>query len=460
VLLALLAVWRVRNRRVGVLAALTLGSLWMALGSRGGAYDLVRRVIPLLEVIHFPIKFVALATFTVPLLAGFGMARLQSLPAEERQREWAGAKRLAAALAFVIGTALWFAWWRPTAGSNFAATAANAAIRAAFLLLVIVCIARLLRAERRERRLWQVALVVLLWFDILTSAPRLNPTAASGVLQPDQIRNYYGWGDSLNGGVSRAMLTWNAIQRIDTFESKSPETDISARRMALFMNYNLLDHAAKTDGFYSLNLEPVIRLFAHVLLETNEAAGLKDFLGISRISNPTNSLLWDARTNVMPLVSAGQRPVFADADRTRNAVLADRFNPRDTVYLPLEAQGNLTETGRANARIVSSRFSAERLNVEVDADAPAMVVVVQAFYPCWHAYVDGNPTRLWQANYAFQALAVPAGRHEIRLAYEDRQFVAGAAVSLLFLAGCAAGWIADGNRGRFRRFSRGVSCPP
>jgi hypothetical protein len=448
VLLALLAAWRVRNRRVWVLAGLTLGSLWMALGSRGGAYDFARRVIPLLDSIHFPIKFVALVTFTVPLLAGFGIARLQSLSAKERRREWAGAKGLAALIAIVIGTALWFAWHRPAAGSDFAATAANAAVRAAFLLLVVVCIARLLRAGHRERCLWQVALVVLLWFDVLTSAPRLSPMAASGVLQPDRIRNYYGWGDSLNAGVSRAMLPWNSIQRIDTFGSESPETEISARRMALFMNYNLLDHAAKTDGFYSLNLEPVFHLFAHVLFATNEATGLKDFLGISHISNPTDNGLWDVRTNVMPLVSAGQMPVFGDLDRTLSAVLSDGFNPRDSVYLPLQARGSVTKEGRTNARIVSSRFSAERLNVEVDADAPAMVVVAQAFYPCWHAYVDGKPTRLWQANYAFQALAVPAGRHEIRLAYEDGRFIGGTAVSLFFLAACAAGWIASGNRER------------
>ena len=460
VLLALVGAWRVRNRRVWVLAGLTLGSLWMALGSRGGAYGLARRVIPLLDFIHFPIKFVALIAFTVPLLAGFGIARLQSSAAEERRREWAGAKHLAVAMAVVIGAALVFAWWRPVIGSDLAATVANAAVRAAFLLVIVVCIARLLRAGHLERRLWQVGLVVLLWFDVWTSAPRLSPMAVSGVLEPDLIRRHYGWGDALKAGVSRALLPWKSIQRVDTFGSESPETDISARRMALFMNYNLLDHAAKLDGFYSLNLEPVNRLYAHVLLGTNQVAGLEDFLGISHISNLTNSALWDARTNVMPLVSAGQKPVFADADWALHAVLSDGFNPRGTVYLPLEARGSVTEAGRPNARIVSSRFSAERLDIEAEADAPAMVVVAQAFYPCWHAYVDGKPTRLWQADYAFQALAVPAGRHEVKLAYEDRQFVEGAAVSLLFLAACAAGWIANGNRWRLRRFSAGPSCPP
>ena len=69
-----------------------------------------------------------------------------------------------------------------------------------------------------------------------------------------------------------------------------------------------------------------------------------------------------------------------------------------------------------------------------------MLVVAQAFYHPWHAYVDGNATPLWRANYAFQALEVPPGKHQIRLVYEDRSFRYGAITSLLFLLGCGITW--------------------
>jgi uncharacterized membrane protein YfhO len=65
-----------------------------------------------------------------------------------------------------------------------------------------------------------------------------------------------------------------------------------------------------------------------------------------------------------------------------------------------------------------------------------MVVVAQAFYHPWRAYVDGAPVRLWRANYAFQAVEVPAGRHRLELVYEDKTFRAGSAVSLATLLGC------------------------
>ena len=58
----------------------------------------------------------------------------------------------------------------------------------------------------------------------------------------------------------------------------------------------------------------------------------------------------------------------------------------------------------------------------------------------YDAYVDGKPTRLLRANYAFQALEVPGGRHHVGVAYQDRAFCAGAVLSLIGILGCLIGW--------------------
>jgi uncharacterized membrane protein YfhO len=68
-----------------------------------------------------------------------------------------------------------------------------------------------------------------------------------------------------------------------------------------------------------------------------------------------------------------------------------------------------------------------------------MVVIAQTYYPAWKAYVDGQPTKLWRANYAFQAVEVPAGTHRIELRYEDRLFYAGAMLSGLGIV--ISGWL-------------------
>jgi uncharacterized membrane protein YfhO len=71
-----------------------------------------------------------------------------------------------------------------------------------------------------------------------------------------------------------------------------------------------------------------------------------------------------------------------------------------------------------------------------------MVVVAQAFYHPWRAYVDGARVPLWRANYAFQALEVPVGQHEVNLVYRDRNFHYGLVLSLASLFICGALWFA------------------
>jgi uncharacterized membrane protein YfhO len=111
------------------------------------------------------------------------------------------------------------------------------------------------------------------------------------------------------------------------------------------------------------------------------------------------------------------------------------------VYLPLEARVHVRVSDQAKARIVSSQFSPHHLEIEVEAEAQTMVVVAQAYYHPWHAYVDGEPTRLWRANYAYQALEVPPGKHQVRLVYEDHMFWGGVLLSLAALLACSAAWV-------------------
>ena len=72
----------------------------------------------------------------------------------------------------------------------------------------------------------------------------------------------------------------------------------------------------------------------------------------------------------------------------------------------------------------------------MEAAEPSLVVLAQTFYHRWAAYVDGQSTPLLRANYAFQAVQVPAGKHHVRLAYQDRAFYAGASISSVAILGC------------------------
>ena len=83
------------------------------------------------------------------------------------------------------------------------------------------------------------------------------------------------------------------------------------------------------------------------------------------------------------------------------------------------------------------RWTANQVEVDVRAEAPALLVLAQTDYPIWRATVDGLPTPILRANHCFQAIVVPAGTTRVKLEVVDRTFQLGLVVTLgtLLLAG-------------------------
>ena len=46
-----------------------------------------------------------------------------------------------------------------------------------------------------------------------------------------------------------------------------------------------------------------------------------------------------------------------------------------------------------------------------------MLVFSEVYYPGWTATIDGQPAELGRVNYILRALRVPAGKHQVKLAF-------------------------------------------
>jgi len=91
-------------------------------------------------------------------------------------------------------------------------------------------------------------------------------------------------------------------------------------------------------------------------------------------------------------------------------------------------------------------FKEDRLNrvaLESEASQPGWLVLTDTAYPGWQATLDGKPAKWQIADYAFRALPVPAGKHEIIWSYLPASFKVGGFISLFALGILCSGWAAS-----------------
>lgn len=100
----------------------------------------------------------------------------------------------------------------------------------------------------------------------------------------------------------------------------------------------------------------------------------------------------------------------------------------------------------------------EDVRVSVRTDAPAIVVIRNAWDTGWRATVDGRAAPVLRTDYLLQGVPIPAGRHEIRLVYREPTIGLGLALSAAIWS--AVGALAAATWWWRRRGSRGAGAPP
>jgi hypothetical protein len=124
------------------------------------------------------------------------------------------------------------------------------------------------------------------------------------------------------------------------------------------------------------------------------------------------------------------------------AALAAGGVPREAGGMPagpVSAERVAVEGGRVTATLVAPR--------------DGLAVILDPWFPGWSATVDGAPARLVRANFAFMAVPLSQGRHELALTYRNTQVARGFLLSAVTLAALVAVlvWRRQRAKAHFRR---------
>jgi hypothetical protein len=130
-------------------------------------------------------------------------------------------------------------------------------------------------------------------------------------------------------------------------------------------------------------------------------------------------------------VAERARAVDGQADALARMRAAD-FSP--TTEVVVEGGDELASRASGSATVQVVAYEPERVEVVVRVEAPGYLVLSDAHYPGWRAWVDGQETAVLTADLLFRAVRLEPGWHRVVFAFEPRIVRIGMAISAVGMA--------------------------
>ncbi len=187
--------------------------------------------------------------------------------------------------------------------------------------------------------------------------------------------------------------------------------------------------------------------------------GVRPTLSAVPVGTDGGYTLWEVQGAGFRVSVVPSWTVEATTDEALAAVLEPGFDSGRTAVL--EQDPGIERVDGARPGVASySAPTPEDVRVSVTADAPSIVVVRNAWDRNWAATVDGRPADVLPTDAFLQGIAVPAGKHEIRLAYREpwiwRGLAASGSVWATWLVAIIGAWVVGSRR---RRRGNGATQP-
>ncbi len=436
--LAAAAPWKRRGTVLFLVAGL-LG-IWLSLGD-GAPLDLHRlayRWLPGYGSFRVPTRALFVTALSASLLAAEGLEALRSAPTRGRALRALAALAIVAAACLLLPLSRAFPFDRAPAWENARVAVALAAAGAAWVVLV----ARGLRGPLAGAA--AVALVFADGWVLFSLFNEVAPTAQLGPPltdlrplvpappSPRRVGVLAKWGATANAPLRQG---WEgvtgygpmSIERVrDLLEATQ---DDEVRRLGPMDRDATFPSASATSRLWPLFAAPMV-VADHPLPLPEIGTGAREW------ENP----LVAYRAEALPRVFWTGSWEVAPDERVTVPLLAAASGDRAVLPEPPPGLGPGAPQGPVPAADV--RVDSGSLSATVVAPRDGLAVVLDPFFPGWTATLDGRPAALLRADYAFEAVVVPAGRHALRLEYHSRLLPIGAAVSLGTLAALLAvlGW--------------------
>ena len=369
-------------------------------------------------------RMVVFLAFSLSVLAALGLDALASASPEARRRTERAVRWSVAALAVV--TCLLVVQDYPIFARADLVYATAAQYVLFLVLLAVAALAAL--GPVGSRAVW-----LLLAVQIAVLAPTAateNPAIASSLFYPEppaitHLRARADAHERVVLGVGKNLGMLYGLREVAGYDGLTPrrvEQLASPRRESWLLASGSIDVTVDAAS-------PLFDLFAiRRIIVSRDVAALPAHV-VSDYDGRDARIVTNPRA--LPRAFLAARARCANDQDALRLVRGAEVDLRHEVVLSgcQTAPPGVAELGAA--RVAFTVDDAQRVRLTTDSDGPAWLVVTDTWFPGWQARVDGVPQPVWRADYAFRAVAVPAGHHEVALTYAPRSVRDGLVITLV-----------------------------
>jgi len=137
-------------------------------------------------------------------------------------------------------------------------------------------------------------------------------------------------------------------------------------------------------------------------------------------------------THAIPRVFVPRRIRFIDSDQRALEEMSAATDFTDEAWIVThDVPPQLVDNGVAT---LHTQRIGSRYEIDGEVRTPSRIVIAEASWPGWRAYIDGRRVKLESVNRAFLSMYVPAGHHRLQVLYLPDAFVRGRVISIGTLA--------------------------
>ncbi len=441
-------------------ALIALFSLLMAAGKYTPIYPLFHEYFPLLAYFRWPSKFIYLFTYAIVILGGIALdsfLKANESPKNKKQL----LPTFAASGIILIGTiilinavsanpqilsSLTLGAFKYTP-SNLEAVRSDF-IQAALFIFLTLAIFLLIHRLPSYSILLRSSLVILSFANLYTISKQLHPMHPKAIY--DQKPNILSTSPLREKQIERFFSPLNDSVQFLLYGDRNPENWLWAKEIGAGTTLHTIPNL-RQDGMKLIRYQQY--LYSPIFSETippQAKEKLLDLLSVRYIidggQHPFYEVLWGNAPKTAKVI---ERPTslpraflvprwrtVSNDDVALRIILSDSFNPRQEALVahdhslpeppPYPQDSSPAELFEVNS--INYAWNAVALNIT--ASQPSLLVLGDAHYPGWTAYVNGKQQPIYRVNIDFRGIFVDAGNHEIRFVYTPWQWPLGIGIAL------------------------------